>query len=53
MRFIAVLLMLGLAGCSQDRAHRDCDRTLVPINGPQGSPQGDPAVGPEQDDESE
>ncbi|HEY6641060.1 hypothetical protein [Povalibacter sp.] len=31
----AVVVFLGvwlLSGCTQDRAHRDCDRTLVPIN---------------------
>ena len=30
---LAVALIWILTGCAHDRAHRDCDRRLVPING--------------------
>ena len=30
---LTVALIWILTGCAHDRAHRDCDRRLVPING--------------------
>ena len=45
---ILTVTLLMCWGCTTDRAHRDCDRKLVPINAEVRAHQGKRATGPDE-----